>query len=58
MYIVRTLTISALTHMVNLKNMEMSAQLILPGVIGTYDPGFRYDNCLDDLVQVDIGGKR
>jgi len=27
----------------NLENMEMSARLILPGIIRTYDPGFRYD---------------
>jgi hypothetical protein len=43
MYIARTLMISVLTHMMNLENMEMSARSILPGVIGTYDPDFKYN---------------
>jgi hypothetical protein len=30
-------------NVLNLENMEMSARLILLGVIGMYDPGFRYD---------------
>ncbi len=41
MYIARALTISVLTHMVNLENMEMSVWSILPGVIRTYDLGLR-----------------
>ncbi len=43
MYIVHALMISALTHMVNLENIEMSTRLILLGVIRTYYPDFKYD---------------
>jgi hypothetical protein len=40
---VHALMISALTHMVNLENIEMSTRLILLGVIRTYYPDFKYD---------------
>ncbi len=43
MYMVHALTISTLTHTVNLENMEMSARSILLDVIGTYNPNFKYD---------------
>jgi hypothetical protein len=33
MYIAHALTINALTHTINLENMEMSVWSILPGVI-------------------------